>query len=156
MPESILLKHYSLLRTCLTSRLRKKETCLNVAFLDCCRSFRYVKQQKTRGDSRGLGEQLSEDIAGPMGTVIAHACAPNHTASDGAQANHGGSLFPILFSLVGYDDDQCHYINLHRAFYGTFVEAHHVAEYRSLRNDTASWHRCQGSLKWNAAAGLTC
>lgn len=91
-----------------------------------------------------------------MGIAIAHVCASNHEASDGAhQGSHGGSLFPILFSLVEYDNDQCHYINLYRAFYGTFDDAHHVAEYRSLRNDTTSWHSFQGSLKWKAAAGVT-
>ena len=124
-----------------------------MAFLDCCRSFIYKDKHLTRGLGE-TGEVLREDIIGPVGTVISHACAPNYQASDGVDNDHGGSLFPIPFSLVESDDDQCHYVRLYRAFYGAFAEVYHVGEHRSLHNGTASRHSCQEIVQGKAATGF--
>ena len=55
---------------------------LNLVVLDACRA----KPLPARGGARGLSRGLAK-IEAPAGTLVAFACAPGHTASDGAGRN---------------------------------------------------------------------
>jgi len=55
---------------------------LNLVVLDACRS----KPLPVRGGSRALGRGLAK-MEAPAGTLVAFACAPGHTASDGSGRN---------------------------------------------------------------------
>ena len=74
---------------CIDNRIAAKQTSLNVFIFDCCRKFVYTSSESAEGKDRGLS--LAEHA---NQTVIAHACQPNSTASDG-KGVHGGNTIPL-------------------------------------------------------------
>ena len=71
---------------------------LNLVILDACRS----KPLPVRGAQRDLGRGLAK-IAAPAGTVVAFACAPGATASDGQGRN--GVFTANLLKHLGTPED---------------------------------------------------
>lgn len=60
-----------------------------IFLLDCCRSYCMINEALTRGESRSDGLSAMADV---RGSLIAFACAPNKTASDGSD-NHRNGIF---------------------------------------------------------------
>ena len=65
-------------------RLEEKSTFVNVVILDCCREFMY-RNTRSMQERNTRCLQKSERA---LNTIIAYACAPNDTASDG-EKEHG-------------------------------------------------------------------
>merc|ERR1740129_1873426 len=62
--------------------MEEKGSYFNVVFIDCCRTFVGMSRSARNNTAGGLCA-----IAAPQGSLIAFACSPNRTASDGNGRN---------------------------------------------------------------------
>ena len=88
----------SFMLRCIDDRIAAKQTSLNVFIFDCCRKFVYTSSESAKKVVHTSSESAEEDrgrslVEHANQTVIAHACQPNSTASDG-KGVHGGNAIP--------------------------------------------------------------